>query len=61
VGSGQWQCRTKGQSNGRKKSHQNDLSLGSEAILRNAKVTDEQVAQAKSLNGATMPDGTTHE
>ncbi len=26
-----------------------------------AKVTDEQLAQAKSLKGATMPDGTIHD
>jgi uncharacterized protein YjbI with pentapeptide repeats len=29
--------------------------------LRGAIVTDEQLAQAKSLKGATMPDGTVHE
>jgi uncharacterized protein YjbI with pentapeptide repeats len=32
----------------------------SEAILSGAKVTDEQLAKAKSLKGATMPDGSIH-
>jgi uncharacterized protein YjbI with pentapeptide repeats len=31
-----------------------------EANLRGAKVTDEQLAKAHSLKGATMPDGTIH-
>ena len=31
------------------------------ANLSGANVTDEQLAQAKSLKGATMPDGTKHE
>jgi uncharacterized protein YjbI with pentapeptide repeats len=31
------------------------------ADLRGAKVTEEQLAQARSLWGATMPDGTVHE
>jgi hypothetical protein len=31
-----------------------------EADLRGAKVSDEQLAQAKSLEGATLPDGTRH-
>lgn len=31
------------------------------ANLKGAKVTPEQLAQAKSLKGATMPDGTIHE
>ena len=31
------------------------------AYLIGAKVTNEQIAQAKSLEGATMPDGTKHE
>ena len=32
----------------------------SEAILRGAKVTDEQLKKAKSLKGAIMPDGSIH-
>jgi Pentapeptide repeats (8 copies) len=32
----------------------------SDAILTDAKVTTEQLSQAKSLKGATMPDGTLH-
>lgn len=40
--------------------------LLSEADLRlanpsGAKVTDEQLAQARTLEGATLPDGTKHE
>jgi predicted small lipoprotein YifL len=31
------------------------------ADLSGAEVTDEQLAQAKSLEGVTMPDGTKHE
>ena len=31
------------------------------ADLRGAKVTDEQLAQAVSLKGAILPDGTTHD
>jgi uncharacterized protein YjbI with pentapeptide repeats len=31
------------------------------AVLKNVKVTEEQLAKAKSLKGATMPDGTIHE
>ena len=31
------------------------------ADLTNAQVTDEQLAKAKSLKGAIMPDGTKHE
>ena len=31
------------------------------ANLSGANVTDEQLAQARSLKGATMPDGTKHE
>jgi uncharacterized protein YjbI with pentapeptide repeats len=31
------------------------------ALLRRAKVTPEQLAQTKSLKGATLPDGTKHE
>ena len=31
-----------------------------ETDLRWANVTDEQLAEAKSLEGAIMPDGTTH-
>jgi uncharacterized protein YjbI with pentapeptide repeats len=31
------------------------------ANLEGAKVTDEQLAQARSLEAATMPDGTVHE
>ena len=40
-----------------------DLSQANlcEANLRVAKVTDEQLAQAKILKGATLPDGTVHE
>jgi hypothetical protein len=30
------------------------------ADLRYAKVTDQQLAEAKSLEGATMPDGSKH-
>jgi len=33
----------------------------SKANLTDAQVSDEQLAQAKSLKGATMPDGTVHE
>ena len=33
----------------------------SEADLRNAHVTDEQLSVAESLEGAIMPDGTVHE
>jgi uncharacterized protein YjbI with pentapeptide repeats len=32
----------------------------SNANLSGAKVTNEQLQQAKSLKGATMPDGSTH-
>lgn len=32
-----------------------------EVMLTEARVTDKQLAQAKSLKGATMPDGTIHE
>jgi hypothetical protein len=31
------------------------------ANLCEATVTDEQLAQAKALEGATLPDGTVHE
>ena len=37
-----------------------DADLGS-ANLRGAIVTDEQPARAKTLAGATLPDGTVHE
>jgi uncharacterized protein YjbI with pentapeptide repeats len=37
-----------------------DISLEG-ANLSGANVTDEQLAQARSLKGATMPDGTKHE
>jgi uncharacterized protein YjbI with pentapeptide repeats len=33
----------------------------SEAVLNGARVTDEQLAQAESLEGVTMPDGTKHD
>lgn len=42
------------------KSELNEATID-EANLKDAKVTLEQLAQAKSLKGATMPDGTVHE